>query len=728
MRRDLSWPLVLFCIFVSGITGLGFKTLWIRGLSLLLGNTSYALACVISIYVLGLTAGGLFISRSLKSRKILALLEKKEILIYGCLELVTGVISLLITWLIFFYQEPLAGFLITSEEFGLSALGSHSLIAFILLFIPSFFSGMLIPVLACAAGTGLRVERLYSFQLLGGAISFLIVGFLLVPAFGFWVSAQILLALSWMIFWLATVLHYKANLAEKSVIKDRGPALNFGSTRAVLWISTFTGYLFFSSEILWERNLRLLLGDRAYNTYIVLFLIFMAMALAAICVRRIAARLSLVHFFFLLTSALTLTHMISLIFKERAAQVYSGATISISSVIAYSMLGILIPAFLLSLIFPELLYYLRTKHQFGVIRGRLVALALGVNAFGGAIALLVTTYVLLPRMGSLGLLHFNLFLFLIFSALIVWTQSKSFTRLFYLGVYSLSALAIYQIKDVRFLIAEPSAVINQKEDGFGHFTLLNRGDQKLEMYLDNYRIVAPTDRVGLKEYQSRVGFLPLSFRPDLKTALVLGLGYGATPGALLQLPLTKIDVVELSQSVIDAAPNFSHLNNEFWKDSRVTVIQDDARRFLRRTDQKYDLIIATLLSPYTSAGTPFYSRQFYELVKSKLTPNGVFVQPIWGPQSVEIAHTLKRAFGHLQATKGYTYSIVAMGSAEDFGTPKRPDWLNDRMWQLGQRELQYLLRKPPQFEIDDLHPKLEYAGQREFGFFWLYPSFYKFKM
>src|SRR6185295_14840336 len=73
-----------------------------------------------------------------------------------------------------------------------------------------------------------------------------------------------------------------------------------------------------------------------------------------------------------------------------------------------------------------------------------------------------------------------------------------------------------------------------------------------------------------------------------------------------------------------AAHNFDVVRNP-----KVTVQVDDARHFLFTTGQKFDAITSDPLDPWVKGAAMLYTREFFELAKSRLNPGGVmtlFVQ------------------------------------------------------------------------------------------------------
>ena len=65
------------------------------------------------------------------------------------------------------------------------------------------------------------------------------------------------------------------------------------------------------------------------------------------------------------------------------------------------------------------------------------------------------------------------------------------------------------------------------------------------------------------------------------------------------------------------------------EDPRVQVVPDDGRNALLLHEPDLDLITLEPLMPYSPAGYPFYTQEFYELAKSRLREGGVLCQ--WIP-------------------------------------------------------------------------------------------------
>ena len=119
-------------------------------------------------------------------------------------------------------------------------------------------------------------------------------------------------------------------------------------------------------------------------------------------------------------------------------------------------------------------------------------------------------------------------------------------------------------------------------------------------------------------------------------------------------------------------------NFDVVKNPKVRVHLDDARHFLLTTDEKFDAITSDPLDPWVKGAAMLYTREFFDLVKSRLNPGGavtLFVQLYESNTEAvksEIA-TFMEAFpngivwGNTQEGRGY--DLVLLGQLE----PKRID-------------------------------------------------------
>lgn len=127
---------------------------------------------------------------------------------------------------------------------------------------------------------------------------------------------------------------------------------------------------------------------------------------------------------------------------------------------------------------------------------------------------------------------------------------------------------------------------------------------------------------------SLLAYLPASINPDAKSFLSIGLGTGNTVHFASTLPhLKEIYSVEINPAVEEAVRRF--LYPHLFEDKRIRFITADARNYLMLVGEKYDIISSEPSYPVDQGFSHLFSKEFFELVKSRLNENGVFYQ--WVP-------------------------------------------------------------------------------------------------
>ncbi len=112
-----------------------------------------------------------------------------------------------------------------------------------------------------------------------------------------------------------------------------------------------------------------------------------------------------------------------------------------------------------------------------------------------------------------------------------------------------------------------------------------------------------------------------------RSALVIGGGEGATLREFLRYPsLRRAVMVDIDAEVVALCRrHLPEMHQGAFDDPRTEVVHDDARAYLERTEERFDLIVSDLVEPLEEGpACRLYSREFYRLVHDRLTPPGVF--------------------------------------------------------------------------------------------------------
>jgi hypothetical protein len=125
--------------------------------------------------------------------------------------------------------------------------------------------------------------------------------------------------------------------------------------------------------------------------------------------------------------------------------------------------------------------------------------------------------------------------------------------------------------------------------------------------------------------------LPYRLAPNPHNVLILGAGSGNDVAGALRHGAQHVDAVEIDPVILGIGRQY-HPEHPY-SSPRVTVYEDDARSFLKKTTKKYDLIVfgfldsATLLSGFSSLRLDnyVYTVESLQNAKARLTEQGTLV-------------------------------------------------------------------------------------------------------
>jgi spermidine synthase len=173
-------------------------------------------------------------------------------------------------------------------------------------------------------------------------------------------------------------------------------------------------------------------------------------------------------------------------------------------------------------------------------------------------------------------------------------------------------------------------------------------------------------------YMRLMAHVPLLAQKDPRKALLICFGVGNTASAIAShQSIETIDIVDRNSNVFLTARVFNRWNKNVIDDPRLRLINDDGRAYLRKTDEKYDLITSEPPPPMASGVYRLYSLDYYLDAIEHLTPSGMMSQwlPIYQlPQEAAdlIIRTFVTAFPHTILIIGYQFSngseLILVGS------------------------------------------------------------------
>ncbi len=207
--------------------------------------------------------------------------------------------------------------------------------------------------------------------------------------------------------------------------------------------------------------------------------------------------------------------------------------------------------------------------------------------------------------------------------------------------------------------AYPHRVVFSKQTPYQKIAL-TKNKEEVRLYINRIIQFSSVDEY---RYHESLALIPLQLVRHCESVLVLGGGEGLLVRELLKDErIKKIKVIDLDPSIFELArtnPYVKQINQGALDDPRVETIAMDAGLFLQETEEYYDLIIADLPDPSNEAVARLYSTRFFNIVKDRLSADGLFATQATSPFHTRkafwcIAETIK-ACGYQWIQPYHTY-------------------------------------------------------------------------
>jgi spermidine synthase len=614
-----------------------YEVVWQRMLCLVFGNTTFAVATILCSFMGGLALGSLYFGKRADSCK-------NPLRFFSYLELGVGVFAL-------FFPLALSGISVVYRSLPLAYHQNPSLVVlvkftlcFLVLLVPAFLMGGTLPALAkvfvrTRSGMGRDVGRLYGINTLGGAFGGFLAGFFLIKSFGVHATTMMAAVVNIVVGLIAWRLNREVRRGEPE--EKEAPLIPSAKSFvrvALLAVYAFSGFCALAYEVLWTRMLTFVLHNSTYAFTIILtsFLVgsalgsFLLGALADIRKQRIKL-LAFTQIFIGIFAILSVWEFIRLDAMTMALTEAGGRWLSfVEARYAVSFAVMFAPTFLLGVAFPLVTRIIVESFQ---ELGRTVGTVYAANASGCVLGAFAAGFLIIPFVGiSQGVLLVA-FLNLILGLLCLACDALVGNRPGHSGIAAISLFAGAMVlmtvaPTIELQRRDPSdKLIFYREGASATAGVIVRADGTKVLSLNGIEEV-PTEYSAMRTF-SLLGHLPCLLHKDPKEALVVCFGAGIASGAMARHPLRHIDVVEISPEAIAANVCFLKENQAVLADPRVNLVLDDARSFLLTTDKAYDVISCDATHPRASDSYVLYTREFYELCRKRLSPDGIMCQ--WVP-------------------------------------------------------------------------------------------------
>ena len=652
---------------LSGFAGLGYQIIWTTQFGVWLGHEIVSVLAVVAAFF-----GGLAIGAQALGRRIGASVHPARW--YAGCEALAAVWALVLIPLLPLVNSRLA--LLTGAQPSLPWQWTIAFLGpFVLLLPATCAMGATLPaierVTARLRSEGFAIGYLYAANTLGAVAGVLATAFVLAPHLGLTGATLVCAGLNGVCA-LAALWRFSSAATAAPLPARRRP----DSRLALLLFAT--GALGIGYELAVVRVLSQVAENTVYTFAVLLAVYLLGSAAGAAFYQRIlATRADAARLRERLLAALCLSMLAGMLalwqsaaLRDAVANILGASFASaIATEAALALAAFALPTLVMGALFCHLCVEAKAAGwSFGA--------AIGLNTLGGALAPLLFIVLLLPLLGPKLLLLTIAGGYLLLLPGAAWRRASAL-----LPAGAALALALLG-PPLRFVtLPEGGRMLSYRDGVMAAVSVVEDADGVARLRIDN-RQQEGSSATGLAD--ARQAYLPLLLHPAPQRALLLGLGTGVTAMAAAEDTALQVDVVELLPDVIAAAALFDRAPPAT---PRPAIIAADARRFVRASARRYDVIVADLFHPARSGAGALYTTQHFTAIKARLADGGLFCQ--WLPLHQLDLATLKSIVQSYMAVYPGASALLATNSLDTpvIGLIAYADARRFDVGQLGQRLL-----------------------------------------
>jgi spermidine synthase len=622
-RSDRVASLAL-SLFFSGAAALVYQVVWVRQLTTVLGTTLEAVSTVLGVFMLGLGVGGALAARNI-DRMPASILPR----IYAALEVGIGAFA------VFF-------------PFFVALLTPLSRIACaILLVLPTTLMGATLPTAVAlldrvrrdSGGAGRSAGIIYAFNTAGAVAGSLATGLFLLSWAGVRVTTIGAAALNVL---AASVVLLGTRGENEPGEQNARPAQYSTASRIALAVAALSGFGALVSEVAWTRSLVLLIGPTTYGFSFVVSSVIFGLALGSAAGARWARKqrsrsLAWAQLGAALAS-LTLVQILGRLSLPVGHLVhrYAGDMVALLGTELAAVAALLVPtSFFFGATFPLAVGVVSRE---GAGPAAATGATLAWNTVGALCGSLAAGFLLIPDLGAERALYaaFGIHLF---AAGVVYSPKPVVPALAALGLAAATPFVLPRwdrellsgglykyasyLEPGEFLdFVRQGDLLFYREDEVATVTV-RKVASRLSLAIDGK--VDATSSADMMT-QRLLAHVPLLLHPAPKNVLVIGLGSGVTAGSALTHPIESLVAVEISDAVAEASRYFDEVSHRPSTDPRFRLVVGDGRNHLLLSGRQYDVIISEPSNPWMAGVSGLFTREFFELARSRLAAGGLFCQ------------------------------------------------------------------------------------------------------
>ena len=643
----------------SGMSSLLYQIAWQRLLGLFYGVGAISSAIVVGAFLFGLGLGSLFggqLGRRERTRTLIA---------YMAIELGIGLFGIASIPLIGWLGELTAG-----ADYWLAAV-----CIFCFLLFPTALMGATLPV-AIQALQGFdrdllrNVSSYYFMNTIGAAVGCFLAGMVLISLVG--LNGTIYLAALLNLLLAGALLGF-VRRDRRHHVPDRrisAPMEVESMPPRLLYPAVFiSGFIAIGYEIIWFRMVGILLKDSIYAFTIMLSVYLAAVAFGSLHVHRIARLIpwkgprncylglngmialsvaaTVCTFYYLQGSLAGLgldqlrqAPILPVPPQEWSLLAIGALPLNLLACIGVAGFFIALPAYFMGATFPLLASLApdAARHP-----ARAVSWVYATAVFGNLAGAMVTGFVLLPVLGTertmLVFVLAGLSFFMFVSHKARGYRGRMLYRFVAPAALGIAIFAIFPGPSavIRSLHASLTGGVKYFVEGIEGVVLTHVDGPRLRHFINGSAHGGRPDPFFYLE-----AVQTLSSVENPQNVLIIGLGTASVLEAALNDPkVGAVTLVEINGTAIKNLRKIE-LIATMLSHPKLTIFHDDARRWLNRTYQRFDVVMMDPLRTASAFSNNIYSREFFQQLEAHLMPGGAVM--VWTDEYLVVPKTLATIF------------------------------------------------------------------------------------
>ena len=684
-------PLLLLLFIGSGCAALIYEIVWFQLLQLVIGSSAISLAVLLGTFMGGMCLGSLALPRFFRG-------GWHPLQVYAALEIGIAAFALVVL-----LAMPVLGRAYTTlVGHGMPGLLLRAGICILCLAPPTVLMGATLPAVARWIETTPRgvawLGFFYGGNTVGAVIGCLVTGFHLLRVHDVGVATWCAVGLNTGVAVVAWILsrteagNCGSELARdgsppsREQARSHSPAHPAAAPFPILATIALSGFCALAAEVVWTRNLSLLLGATVY-TFAIILAVFLAglgigssvgalLARTSASPRRTLAWCQWLQVLGLAWAAHAMAR--ALPYWPIDPALHSTAAAKFQFDLARCAWAILPSALLWGASFPLAVASLASPGQDAA---RLVARVYAANTLGAIAGAVLASMLLIPALGSRQTQVLLVAGCVVAATLALRPRRAPDYALLAAGIAVALPLALTLPAIPWQLVAYGRQIATT--DYNAHALFFGEGMNSSVAVSETpggarfFHVSGKTEASSIVKdmrLQRMLGHIPALLHPQPRSVLIVGCGAGVTSGSFVLHPsierIVICDIEPLIPRVV--ATHFRKENHDVLRDPRVEIIHDDARHYIATTREKFDIITSDPIHPWVKGSAVLYSQEYFELCRQRLNPGGLVTQwvPLYEANRSVVQSEIATFFsvfpdGTIWANddEGFGYDTVMLGQA-----------------------------------------------------------------